>query len=368
MIQKVLIAEEKEPIRFILEKVLTRKGYRAISVANGLQAVAMAHDEKPDILLFTLNLPLLSGVEAVKKIYSITINEKRPPSILLVTKEEEEIAKKVCEELGIFAYLTQPVKPKELIELVADALRSSRYEALTSESEEAVTEEDARSLLAAYRQSVGKLFNRIKKKETYNYSDTIACIPPLIKAIKKQKISLIDIAGVEKLYRSIHVVNVTILSMQLGYACGMDDIELLELGSSALFMEAGHMKATDTECPPQLEMSPNPKEMEPLTEHIDAGVIIAEEEGMSGKVIEAISTHHERADGSGYPNRLQGTEIPTYARILAVADSIDYLTTEFGQRKALSIPEAIAQLNILSNRYDPLILRKLVQLRIKKTA
>jgi len=95
-------------------------------------------------------------------------------------------------------------------------------------------------------------------------------------------------------------------------------------------------------------------EFETMKQHTVFGAEIVGKIHSLKKVVEGILYHHEKMDGSGYPNGLQGDEIPLFARIIAVADTYDAMTTDRPYRKGLTNEEATSELNRMSGtQFDP---------------
>lgn len=97
-----------------------------------------------------------------------------------------------------------------------------------------------------------------------------------------------------------------------------------------------------------------PEEGDLIRHHVEASAIIARALGMSEEIIEAVYHHHERFDGSGYPDRLSGADIPLTSRIIAVADSYDAMTTNRAYRVPFTMETASAEIRDHAGRlYDP---------------
>ncbi len=98
-----------------------------------------------------------------------------------------------------------------------------------------------------------------------------------------------------------------------------------------------------------------------MSEHSRKGAEILSNIKALGDVVPSVMAHHERYDGTGYPDRLSGEDIPMFARIIAVADTFDAMTTDRPYRKALTSAEAYAELRRCSGtQFDPAIVEKFV--------
>jgi HD superfamily phosphohydrolase YqeK len=105
-------------------------------------------------------------------------------------------------------------------------------------------------------------------------------------------------------------------------------------------------------------------EFEIMKTHSEKGAKLIAKVTQFADLVAPIRGHHEAWDGSGYPDRLRGTAIPQWARIIAIADTIDAMTTDRPYRKAMAVDEVLVELQRQSGRqFDPAIVRDLVSPR-----
>jgi putative nucleotidyltransferase with HDIG domain len=103
-------------------------------------------------------------------------------------------------------------------------------------------------------------------------------------------------------------------------------------------------------------------EWDVLKSHPEIGARVVDRMEFLTGTVEIVKHHHESWDGSGYPDGLEGEAIPLGARIVAVADSFDAMTTNRSYRRALSIDEAIDRMNKAAGKqFDPRIVRVFVR-------
>jgi HD-GYP domain-containing protein (c-di-GMP phosphodiesterase class II) len=104
------------------------------------------------------------------------------------------------------------------------------------------------------------------------------------------------------------------------------------------------------------------EEYEAIQQHPSRGREITRELEFLGEAIEGIHFHHERIDGRGYPMGLKGEEIPEFARIIAVADAFDSMTTTRSYRGARSIEDAVIELRrCKGSQFDPVMVEALIE-------
>jgi diguanylate cyclase (GGDEF)-like protein/putative nucleotidyltransferase with HDIG domain len=175
--------------------------------------------------------------------------------------------------------------------------------------------------------------------------------------------SRIHLATVEALATAIdardqvgigHVRRTQIYAMGIGEALELSDIEIDALRTAALLHDIGKLAVPDhiLNKPGRL----TPAELEKAKIHASVGASILEKVGFRGPVTPSVKYHHERWDGTGYPEQLKGTNIPLTARVLAVADTYDTLRGARPYRPAISREEACKYLLSGSGtQFDPRI-------------
>ncbi len=153
-------------------------------------------------------------------------------------------------------------------------------------------------------------------------------------------------------YTQGHAERVTEISMQIAEQMSLDSREKHYLRYAAILHDVGKLAV-----PEQLltkQQNVNEREWEIIRQHPSTSKSIVEQSDFLQSSVPGIYHHHERFDGDGYPSGLKGEEIPLYARIIAVADAYDAMTTDRPYRKAISDFEAIERIKQESGRhFDP---------------
>ena len=149
-----------------------------------------------------------------------------------------------------------------------------------------------------------------------------------------------------------HLKRVQTYAMQIGKDLGLDVLELNAIRAAAMLHDIGKLAV-----PEHILSKPGrltPEEFEKLKIHPIVGAEILDRVQFPYPVVPIVRSHHEKWDGTGYPDGLAGELIPTGARILSVVDCFDALTSERPYRRAMSADEAMAHLRGESGRsYDP---------------
>jgi len=141
-------------------------------------------------------------------------------------------------------------------------------------------------------------------------------------------------------YTAIHSMNVCVLSLAFGHHLGLSREQLKELGLGALLHDIGKIRVP-------LEILNKPgrlsdQEMAVMQEHPSLGVkILDHSQQLSRDALAVVQSHHERVNGSGYPHRLPGGELPFYPKLVSIVDVYDAITSDRVYRAGMAPPEAM---------------------------
>lgn len=157
-----------------------------------------------------------------------------------------------------------------------------------------------------------------------------------------------------------HLKRVQVYAVELGKDLGLSDEELKAIRAAAILHDIGKLAI-----PEHILSKPGrltPEEFSKMKTHVNVGVQILERVQFSYAVVPIVRCHHERWDGKGYPNSIQGEEIPIGARILSVVDCFDALASDRPYRKALPLDEALEYVKKEAGRsYDPRVVECLAR-------
>jgi HD-GYP domain-containing protein (c-di-GMP phosphodiesterase class II) len=154
--------------------------------------------------------------------------------------------------------------------------------------------------------------------------------------------SLADAIEKRDPYTGGHTQRVTAYSLAIGKYLQLKPMEKRWLKIASVLHDIGKIGIED-----QILKKPerlSPKEFDMIKRHSDIGAKIVEHIRLLKEIIPGVRYHHEQLDGKGYPDGLKGDEIPALAKIVAVADTYDAMTTDRPYRKAMDQEEAIKEL------------------------
>lgn len=149
-------------------------------------------------------------------------------------------------------------------------------------------------------------------------------------------------------YAYNHSIATSVYCIVLGRHLGLGRSELELVGLGGLLLDIGKTRLPVTLLSSKQPLSPG--QFEQVRGHVEQGMQILEETGgMDPRVIEMVGTHHERQNGTGYPRKLKGSDIPLFGRIAGICDAFDAMTTERPYAKAKSCYDAMRELNSLAD-------------------
>lgn len=182
-----------------------------------------------------------------------------------------------------------------------------------------------------------RLFDRLKK--TF-----IATVNALAETVEKRDV-----------YTAGHTRRVTDYSLSIGKILSLNEHDLENLTLAAILHDIGKIGVPDNVLLKAGRLTD--AEFEIMKRHSIYGEeILNHIEGLK-EIVSAVKSHHEHYDGNGYPDKLQGTKINLYSRIIAVADTFDAMTTDRPYRKALSNEIALQEIQDHSgNQFDPAVI------------
>jgi len=338
----ILIVDDDASIRKVIGISLRKAGYEVGVSENGIEALEMIRNAAfhPDCIILDYRMPKMSGLEVLsvlKKEYPFI------PVIMLTALTDLEIAVDTMKE-GAFDYIVKPVRKLHLVESIKKAIR---YRDVLIENERLARENDEyqKSLEKKVAERTEELILAYKKLKDTNL-ETVKILAETIEA--------------KDPYTRGHCNRVRLLSSAIARNTGMekDKIETLEYG--ALLHDIGKIGIK--------EMLLNKRgiltneEEHSFQLHTVIGETILKTVDFFKPCLTIIRNHHEWYDGSGYPDQLQGEKIDPKARIVALSDAFDAMTSTRPYRKALPLDYAIAELvKGKGKQFDPFLVDVFVE-------
>jgi len=299
--QLILVVDDSHIIRTIVENGLCQAGFQVITAVNGKEALDVISENKPDLILSDIAMPLMDGFELCREI-QLDESLRLSPFVVMSTNSERGHMKRML-EIGAAAYIVKPFNIDQLVFLIEKIL-SDHFMLLLKEKERLDIER------SAMLSSITSLSTALEARDAYTrgHSEAVARI----------------ITGMIKLTgASDHDIENAIIAGKL------HDIGKIGVRDSVLLKPG---KLTDDE-------------YEQIKKHPTIGRDILKSVPSLSNVIDIVYHHHERFDGNGYPENLKGSAIPLWARITAVADTYHALTSNRPYRKGMTDEKAFQILN-----------------------
>jgi HD-GYP domain-containing protein (c-di-GMP phosphodiesterase class II) len=208
----------------------------------------------------------------------------------------------------------------------------------------AVTSEirDANNAYQQIRDEFDSMANRIGSGKALNISNLSEVVNPLVDSVIRNPGASIWLARLKSQdsYTYRHCIAVAIWCSVIGRQIGLPKKELALLSMGGMLLDIGKLKIPGAVLNKKQQLSE--REFSLVKKHVDLSLKMAADSSrrIPQSVMDMIASHHERFNGSGYPQALQGTQIPLYARIAAIADCYDAITSQ--RVYAKPIPHALA--------------------------
>jgi putative nucleotidyltransferase with HDIG domain len=158
-----------------------------------------------------------------------------------------------------------------------------------------------------------------------------------------------------------HALNVTVIALLMGRVFGFAEDEMLDLGVGALLHDVGKLDLPDRVRHADLPL--NPREQQAYREHVALGVALGERMGLRDGALRVLAQHHEMADGSGFPARLNLDRMAVGARIVSLINRYDNLCNPAQVAHALTPHEALSQIFAQSRtKFDATMLNAFIRM------
>jgi len=330
----VLIVDDEEPIRSALKRYLTKQQFEVFAAASGEEAlVHLRQHEDIALMLCDIRMAGMSGVDIVPKALEISPDL----AILMLTAVNDATTAALCMQRGAMDYLTKPIELTELGRTIQRALK--RRESLIGR----------RQLDHHIKEEVAKRTAEFQRERARLERVSVATLEVLINALEAKDP-----------YLRGHSARVADLSATIAAQLGLPDDEIDQVRLAGRLHDIGKIGTREDVMNKQGPLTP--EEYEHIKQHVVIGSQILAPLDHLGPVIDTVRSHHERWDGTGYPDGRRGEEIPLLGRIVGAAEVWDALSTSRPYQEKLNVEQALQRLGELGGTVlDPKVFAALAE-------
>lgn len=306
---RILIVEDNAISRKVVSEILDVVGFTVDTVENGVKAVEVVKQKRYDAVLMDVQMPGMDGYEVCTRLKSNP--ETRDIPILFITALDESGHKTKGFEAGAVDYITKPfdiaevrarVKTHLALKTAQEALKSQNY----------LLEEKVLERTRVLEQTQIEIVNRLGKAAEYRDEET-----------------------------GQHIQRMSKYCRVLGKAAGLSEKESGLLALASTMHDVGKIGISDTILFKPGKLTAEQWETMKTHAAIGAGLLSGSDTKLLQEAETIARTHHEKWDGSGYPQGLREREIPLYGRIVCIGDVFDALISERPYKKAWPVDQAL---------------------------
>ncbi|MBN2321140.1 MAG: response regulator [Acidobacteria bacterium] len=323
--EKILIVDDEEKVRTILLSHLENGGTNCVTASDAFDALKKIKNQRFSLVISDVMMPGMSGIELLR----------------LVKRQDPETA---------FIMITGLLD----LNTAVDSLRTGAYDFITKPFELLAVRRavdlalERRRLLIQNRCHQEDLERKVQER-TFELNDALYDVEESYKITLEALVMALDAREHET---SAHSQRVREYTLTLAQNFGLNHDELVQLGRGALLHDVGKIGVRDS-----ILLKPGKltdAEWVEMKKHPQIGYEILQNIEFLSPAAKIVLCHQERWDGNGYPNGMSGTDIPLGARIFAVVDTLDAMTSDRPYRKALSFDRALEEIRSgAGTQFDP---------------
>ena len=323
--EKILIVDDEEKIRSILLSHLENEGSDCVTAPDAFDALKKIKDRSFSLVISDVMMPGMSGIELLR-----LVKKQDPETAFIMITGLMDINTAVDSlRIGASDFITKPFELHSVRRAVDRAL-------------------ERRRLLIQNRRHQEDLERKVEER-TFELNGALYDVEESYKITLEALVMALDAREHET---SAHSQRVREYTLTLAQNFGLKHEEMVQLGRGALLHDVGKIGVKDS-----ILLKPGKltdAEWVEMRKHPQIGYEILRNIAFLSAAAEIVLCHQERWDGNGYPNGLAGTDIPLGARIFAVVDTLDAMTSDRPYRKALSFDAALQEIRSgAGTQFDP---------------
>lgn len=318
----ILIVDDEPANIKLLERMLSMDGYTSIvSTTDPRQTTSLYQEHDCDLVLLDIRMPHMNGFEVLAQLKQLP---GAPPLVVVLTAQSSQEYRLRALTDGARDFIGKPFDRAELLARVTNMLEMHLLQKQAREHNQ-ILEQRVRERTAELYETRLEIVRRLGRAAEFRDNET-----------------------------GMHIIRMSKISALIGQGCGLDTEQCEMLLNASPMHDIGKIGIPD-----QVLLKPGKldhDEWEIMKTHaaIGADILSGHESELMEMARVIALTHHEKWDGSGYPQGLAGDDIPLPGRIVALADVFDALTSNRPYKKAWSTEEAVGFIKESSGRhFDP---------------
>jgi putative two-component system response regulator len=287
----VLVVDDLETNLTLLTEILTLQGYHVLTARDGEEAIEVVHRDNPDLVLSDVRMPRCDGFDLCRAMKAEPSTRLTPVVLMTATADSADRIRAI--EAGANDFVMKPIDQPELKARVRSLMQIKRF---TDDLDSA--------------------------------EDVLRSLALMVEA--------------RDAYTDGHCQRLAQYATAVGVTLALDEEAVAALGRGGYFHDIGKIALPDS-----ILLKPGvltPEEFDRVKQHPVVGDRLCGNLRALARVRSIVRHHHERLDGSGYPDGLAGDAIPLLAQIIGIVDVYDALTTDRSYHRAIPAEAAMAEL------------------------
>ncbi len=324
----ILVIDDDAQVRKLLCRIVaTSKGYKCSEAADAVEARKILTEHPFDVVISDVNMPGESGIGLARHI----VAEYPDTALIMISGTDNPDIVTSALEIGAYGYMIKPVNASELMINISSALRRRKLEIQNRSRQE-----DLENQVKERTEALQLTMDNLRK----NMDATIQVIGAAVE--------------IRDPYTAGHQRRVAMLACEIATEMGLSASEIKGIAMGGVIHDIGKIAV-----PAEILSKPgriNEFEFGLIKMHPQVGYDLVKTIDFPWPIAQMVYQHHEREDGSGYPLKLDAEEILIEAKVLAVADVVEAMSSHRPYRPALGMDAAMGE--ILKNRgrfYDPAV-------------
>lgn len=312
---KIIAVDDEEGIVDSLSIFLKRSGYNFTGVTDPMKAIELVKNEHFDLMILDFIMTPFHGDQVVEEIRKFN----KDLYILLLTGHKD---------------LAPPLETIKRLDIQGYCEKSDKFDQLLLLIESGIKSIEQMNQIKEINSELKDTYDKLEKA----YLDSIQTLRYTIEA--------------KDIYTRGHSDRVAAFSVLIGKKLGLSDKDLRTLQIGGLFHDIGKIGVPDSILQKDGKLTDD--EYSQIKQHPNIGVHILSNASIFNDILPIVEHHHEKYDGTGYPSRLKGDEIPYLARIAAIADSFDAMSSRRAYRDSLPLEKIISEfMRCRGSQFDP---------------